>query len=296
MSPDKMDIDAVETASAAVPADSSLGRQLILYHRPQNRRQPQQRRAIASDDRRRKKQSSRMRRRNAISGPSTGTEDWFDIPKSMLTPEDKLLIAINRIPTIIQLTFKTGFSFPDLSFIDKEATMNICRVLALKGQLAHFEGDANRIIDFMRLLLDECERFKHKYEAHTLTSETAKQKRAVPAFFNKVAELVSKRQNMVKGKGVASWMDEGVKGATCEVMLNAFIGARKAYLKDMAKDGEGDNDDGDGGGGGGAQEATYTRKTLGLIMALDHWIAFTEEKEPKSEAKRLAWAIDRFEM
>lgn len=216
----------------------------------------------------------------------------------MLTAGDKLLIATNRLPTIVHIVFKTGFSFTPLDFMTKEAAIDVCRYLELEGKLSNFQGEGGRIADFMRMILKECERFKYQYTDKNLFKEMPKQRGFMPGFWVNIAHEVSIKQTIAKGKPAETWADDIIKTTTCEEMLKAFVRARKAYLQEMAKEGESDANGEDGGAVSGFSvfEDTYTKKMVGLIRAIDNWIAFSEENVEKREAKELALAIDRFQM
>ncbi|KXH64075.1 hypothetical protein CSAL01_01322 [Colletotrichum salicis] len=306
---EKMEVDRVATNSAAVPADTpiptgpSKDRQFARLNIFKHLRKNKNSGSTVNVDRREKKQSIRHLRRNAISGPSTGPRpisgtDWYDVPSSMLTAQDKLLIATNRIPMIVHVVFKTGFSFSKFAFMEEEATIDICRYLELEGKLSSFQGDGNRIADFMRMVLNECERFKYGYADNTLFKEMPKRRGVMRGFWTNIAAEVSIKQTIAKGQPAETWADDMVKWTTIEEILGAFIDARKSYLDEMAKDGGGDTNGGAGGAGSGAsvQEAPYTKKIVGLIKAIDNWIAFSEAYRAKCEAKELALAIDHFQM
>ncbi|KAJ0307421.1 hypothetical protein COL5a_000277 [Colletotrichum fioriniae] len=304
-----MEVDKIEAINAAVPSGVPIptgptkDRQFTKFNTFKYYRKSTKPSDAVYISRREKKESFRHLRRNAISGPSTGPRpgsgtDWYDVPSSMLTAGDKLLIATNRLPTIVHIVFKTGFSFTPLDFMTKEAAIDVCRYLELEGKLSNFQGEGGRIADFMRMILNECERFKYQYTDKNLFKEMPKQRGFMPGFWVNIAHEVSIKQTIAKGKPAETWADDIIKTTTCEEMLKAFVRARKAYLQEMAKEGESDANGEDGGAVSGFSvfEDTYTKKMVGLIRAIDNWIAFSEENVEKREAKELALAIDRFQM
>ncbi|KAK7452584.1 hypothetical protein CaCOL14_004507 [Colletotrichum acutatum] len=308
-STEKMEVDKIEATSAAVPTNTliptgpAMDRQFANFNSFKYYRKNTKPNNAVYISRREKKETFRHLRRNAISGPSTGSRtggetDWYDVPSSMLTAGDKLLIATNRLPTIVRIVFKTGFSFTPLSFMSKEAATDICRYLELEGKLTNFQGEGGRIADFMRMILNECERFKYQYTDKTLFKGVPKQRGFMPGFWVNIAHEVSIKQTIAKGKPAETWADDIIKTTTCQEILGAFVRARKAYLREMAKEGEGDTGGDDDGAGGGFSvfEDIYTKKVVALIRAIDSWIAFSEENVEKREAKELALAIDRFRM
>ncbi|UQC81991.1 uncharacterized protein CLUP02_07477 [Colletotrichum lupini] len=305
----KMEVDKIEATNAAVqtnspiPTGHAMDRQFAKFNSFKYYRKTTKPNNAVYISRREKKESFRHLRRNAISGPSTGPRpgsgtDWYDVPSSMLTAGDKLVIATNRLPTIVHIVFKTGFSFSPLDFMSKEAATDVCRYLELEGKLTNFQGEGGRIADFMRMILNECERFKYQFTDKTLFREVPKQRGFTQGFWVNIAHEVSIKQTIAKGRPAETWADDIIKTTTCQEILGAFVRARKAYLREMAKEGEGgaDGDDGGAGSGFSVLEDTYTKKMVGLIRAVDSWIAFSEENVEKREAKELALAIDRVQM
>ncbi|KAF5524042.1 hypothetical protein CGCA056_v004294 [Colletotrichum aenigma] len=195
-------------------------------------------------------------------------------PRPEMNSHEKLENALSRLSQTIKNTFSAGFYFGSARPLEAGVSDNLCRSLGLDG----LQSDRGSLAKFARTLMSETNNLKYSYSRHSQNLDGRRKD-----FFVKLSKSLVTR---VVGGGTLqkNIRKNPIHASTCDVMLEALVQARLAYLRMDIKD---------DGGTSGSAEGTYTRKATSLIQAVDEWISTVQSgaTKPQPEVLDLAEAI-----
>ncbi|KAI8304330.1 hypothetical protein K4K59_012853 [Colletotrichum sp. SAR11_240] len=189
-------------------------------------------------------------------------------PRPEMNSHEKLENALSRLSQTIKNTFSAGFYFGNARPLEAGVSDNLCRSLGLDG----LQSDRGSLAKFARTLMSEANNLKYSYSRHSQNLDGRRKD-----FFVKLSKSLVTR---VVGGGTLqkNIRKNPIHASTCDVMLEALVQARLAYLRMDIKD---------DGGTSGSAEGTYTRKATSLVRAVDEWISTVQSGATKPQPKVL---------
>ncbi|KAJ0337579.1 hypothetical protein COL154_013107 [Colletotrichum chrysophilum] len=171
-------------------------------------------------------------------------------PRPEMNSHEKRENALSRLSQTIKNTFSAGFYFGNARPLEAGVSDNLCRSLGLDG----LQSDQGSLAKFARTLMSEANNLKYSYSRHSQNLDGRRKD-----FFVKLSKSLVTR---VVGGGTLqkNIRKNPIHASTCDVMLEALVQARLAYLRMDIKD---------DGGTSGSAEGTYTRKATSLVKAVD---------------------------
>ncbi|KAH0429895.1 hypothetical protein CcaCcLH18_08177 [Colletotrichum camelliae] len=195
--------------------------------------------------------------------------------RAELNAHKRLEKALSRLSQTIKDAFSAGFSFENARPLEAGVSDNLCRSLGLGG----LECDRGFLVRFAGALMDEANKLKYSYIRNGQALDERRK-----GFFSKISKSLAMR--VIGGRVLQKNLKKHpIHARTCDVMLEALVQARLAYLRMDINDDEGTS--------GGAAEGTYTRKATSLVKAVDEWISTVQSgaTKPQPEVLDLAEAI-----
>ncbi|KAF4873795.1 hypothetical protein CGCSCA1_v007059 [Colletotrichum siamense] len=195
-------------------------------------------------------------------------------PRPEMNSHEKLEKALAHLSQTFKHAFNVGFYFENARPLEAGVSDNLCRSLGLDG----LQSDRVSLAKFARTLMSEANNLKYSYSRHSQNLDGRRKD-----FFVKLSKSLVTR---VVGGGTLqkNIRKNPIHASTCDVMLEALVQARLAYLR---------MDINDDGGTSGSAEGTYTRKATNLVKAVDEWISTVQSgaTKPQPEVLDLAEAI-----
>ncbi|KAF4911959.1 hypothetical protein CGCF415_v004018 [Colletotrichum fructicola] len=189
-------------------------------------------------------------------------------PRPEMNSHEKLEKALAHLGQTFKHAFNAGLYFENARPLEAGVSDNLCHSLGLDG----LQSDRVSLAKFARTLMGEANNLKYSYSRHGQTLDGRRKD-----FFIKLSKSLVTR---VVGGGTLqkNIRKNPIHASTCDVMLEALVQARLAYLRMDIKD---------DGGTSGSAEGTYTRKATSLVKAVEEWISTVQSGATKSQPEVL---------